>query len=158
MIQYFWKDLRPSIRAQLDVRDRDLDSWEEAVKKAVNVEAKALLQSPANTRDMDSRCSQGNNPAKKEEKDSGGKNKSTNSVLADIFSGKQSSSTQQTSSAHSKKDHRGDPRRRRGQSQDSLTMGVNVNPKKKEVDLSQVDCFYCRKKGHYTNKCPQKRS
>ena len=56
MIRYFREGLRPSIRAQLDAQGRDLDSWEEAVEKAVNVETKVLLQSPANTRDIGSRC------------------------------------------------------------------------------------------------------
>ena len=104
MIQCFRKGLRPSIRAQLDAWGRDLDSWEEAVEKTVNAEAKALLQSPASIRNMDSRCPRGSRPAKREEKDFGGKNKSTNSTPADTSSGKQSSSTQQTSSANPKKD------------------------------------------------------
>ena len=43
MNRYFRKDLKPSVQAQLDARGRDLDSWEEAVEKAVNTEAKALL-------------------------------------------------------------------------------------------------------------------
>ena len=153
MIRYFWKDLRPSVRAQLDTQGRDLDSWKEAVKKTVNAEAKTLLQSSASTRDMDSRCPQGNRPAKKEEKNFGGKNKSTDSISADISSGKQSSSTQQASSAHPKKDHRGSPWRERRQDQDSPAMGVNVTPKKEKADFSQVNCFHCRKKGHYANKC-----
>ena len=93
MIRYFREGLRLSVRAQLDVQGKDLDSWKEAVKKAVNVEAKALLQSSSSTRNMDSRCPQGNRPTKKEEKDFNGKNKSTDSALADISSGKQLSST-----------------------------------------------------------------
>ena len=152
MIQYFREGLRPSIRAQLDARSRDLDSWEEAVKKAVNAEAKTSLQSPASTRDMDSRCPRGNRAAKREEKDS--KNKSTDSTPADTSSGKQSSSTQQTSSPHPKK---GGSRRGRGRGQNSPATGVNATPRKEEVDLSQVDCFHCRKKGHYANRCPQKK-
>ena len=53
MIRYFQKDLRPSIRAQLDVRDWDLDSWDEVVDKTVNAEAKASLQAPSGTREID---------------------------------------------------------------------------------------------------------
>ena len=104
MIQYFQKGLRLSIRAQLDTRGQNQDSWEEAVEKAVNAEAKALLQSSSSICDMDSRCPQGNRPARKEEKDSGRKNKSTDSLSADTSSRKQSFSTQQTSSANPKKD------------------------------------------------------
>ena len=43
MIRYFWECLKPSVRAQLDTWGRDLDFWEEDVKKTVNAEAKALL-------------------------------------------------------------------------------------------------------------------
>ena len=93
MIRYFREGLRPSVRAQLDARGRDLDSWKEAVEKAVNTKAKALLQSSSSTRDMDSRYPQENRPVKKDEKDFGGKNKSTDSTSADMSNGKQSFST-----------------------------------------------------------------
>ena len=102
MIQYFRKSLKPFVQAQLDARGRDLDSWKEVVKKTVNTKAKTMLQSSFSTRDMDSKCPQRNR--KKDKKDSGGKNKSINSTFADTFSGKQSSSTQQTSFANPKKD------------------------------------------------------
>ena len=154
MIRYFQEGLRPFIRAQLDARGRDLDSWKKAVEKAVNAGAKALLQSPASTRNIDSRCPRGNRPAKKEEKDSGGKNKSTNSTPVDTSNGKQSSPTQQTSSAYLKK---GGSWRRRGQGQNSPATGVNTTLKKEKVNFFQVDCFYCKKKGYYANKCPQKK-
>ena len=164
MIRCFQERLRLSIQAQLDARSRDLDSWEEAVKKAVNAEAKALLQSSASTRDMDSRCPRGNRPTRKEKKDSSGKNKSTDSVPADTSSGKQSSSTQQTSSANPKKDQdhqqgsrRRGGRRRQGQGHDFPATGVNASTVKKEVkDISQVECYNCHRKGHYATKCPQR--
>ena len=157
MIRYFREGLRPSVRAQLDARGRDLDSWEEAVEKAVNAEAKALLQSSSSTHDMDSRYPQENRPAEKEEKNSGGKNKSTDSAPADVPSGKQTSST------HQKKDqnyqggprHRGRRGRRRGQ--DSPATGVNITLEKEEKDISHIKCFHCRRKGHFANKCLQKK-
>ena len=43
MIRCFLKDLKPSVRAQMDALSRDLNSWEEAVEKAVNAEVKAML-------------------------------------------------------------------------------------------------------------------
>ena len=164
MIRCFREGLRPSIRAQLDARGRDLDSWEEAVKKAVNAEAKAMLQSSASTRDMDLRCPRGNRPAKKEDRDSIGKNKSTDSPSADTSSGKQSTSTQQTSSNTKKdQDHQRGPRHRgrrggQGRNTDSPTTGVNIVPAKegKNRDMSKVECFHCHRKGHYSKKCPQK--
>ena len=163
MIRYFREGLRPSVRAQLDARGKDLDSWEEAVEKAVNAEVKVLLQSSSSIRNMDSRCSRGNRPVKKDEKDS--KNKSTDSASADTPSGKQSSSAQQISSINPKKDQdhqqggfrRRGGRRRQGQTHDSLATGVNASTVKKEVkDISQVKCYNCHRKRHYATKCPQR--
>ena len=62
MIQCFLEGLRFSIRALLDARGRELDFWEEAVEKFVNVEVKALLQSASSTRKMDQHCPQDNRP------------------------------------------------------------------------------------------------
>ena len=93
MIRYFQKGLRPSVQAQLDTWDRNQDSWEKTVKKTINTETKPWLQFSFNICDIDSKCPQGNKPARKEEKDSGGKNKSTDSLSTDTSSGKQSSST-----------------------------------------------------------------
>ena len=160
MIRYFWEGLRPSIQAQLDAQGRDLDSWEEAVEKTVNAETKASLQSPAIARDINSRCRE-NRPTKREEKDSGGKNKSTNSTPADTFSGKKSSSAWQTSSLNPKKDqdYQRDPRRRKergpGHNTDSPATGINIVPTKERRDMSQVECYNCHWKRHYSNKCPR---
>ena len=70
MIRYFRESLRSFIWAQLDAQNRDLDSWKEVIKKAVNAEAKVLPKSSSNTCEIDSRCSGGSGSAKKEEKDS----------------------------------------------------------------------------------------
>ena len=43
MIRCFLEGLKPSVRAQIDTQSRDLGSWEEAVEKTVNAEAKAML-------------------------------------------------------------------------------------------------------------------
>ena len=88
MIRYFLEGLKPSVRAKLDAWGRDLDSWEEVVEKAIIIEVKAILQSSSSTRNMDLRCFRGNKPAKKEEKNSDKKNKSTNSAPADTSSWK----------------------------------------------------------------------
>ena len=69
LIQYFRKGLKPSSWAQLDARGRELDSWEVAVEKAVNAEAKILLQPRCGSREIDSRCFGGNRLTKKEKKD-----------------------------------------------------------------------------------------
>ena len=70
IIRYFWEDLWPSIQAQLDIRDRDLDSWDEFVDKTVDAEAKASLQAPSGTRKIDFWCPWGQQPTKKDDKDS----------------------------------------------------------------------------------------
>ena len=165
MIRHFWEGLKPSVWAQLDTRGRNQDSWEEAVEKTVNAKAKTLLQSSSSICDMDSRCPQGNRLVRNKEKDSGRKNKSTNPPSADTSSGKQSFSTQQTSSTNPKKDQdyqQGGSRRQRGQQKqgrghDSPITGVNATTvKKEEKDLSQVKYYNCHQKGHYATKCPQK--
>ena len=73
------------------------------MEKAVNVKAKAMLQSSSGIRNIDLRCTRGNRPARKEESNCE-KNKSTDSALADICGRKQSSSIKQTSSTYPKKD------------------------------------------------------
>ena len=123
-----------------------------------------MLQSSASTRDMDSRCPRGNRPAKREDKDFSGKNKSTDSPSADTSSGKQSSSTQHASSNPKKdqdQDHQRGRRRRggrggQGRNTDSPATGVNIVPTKegKDRDMSKVECFNCHWKGHYSKKCP----
>ena len=70
LIRYFREDLRPSIQAQLDARGRDLDSWDEVVEKAVDAEAKASLQLPSRTREIDFRCPRDERPSKTNDKPS----------------------------------------------------------------------------------------
>ena len=155
MIRHFWEDLRLSVRAQLDTHDRNQDSWEEADGKAVNAEAKTWLQSSSNICNMDSRYPQENKPTRTKEKDSGGKNKSTDSPSTDTSYGKQSSSTQQTFSANPKKDQdhqqRGS-RRQKGQQRqdyghDCPATGVNITiVKKEEKDFSKSTATTVTKK------------
>ena len=56
--------MRPSIRAQLDTRGRELDSWDEVVEKIVDAEAKASLQLYSRTREMNSKCPRNERPVK----------------------------------------------------------------------------------------------
>ena len=112
MIRYFREGLRPSIRAQLDVRDRELDSWDEIVDKTVDAEAKASLQAPSGTQEMDSQCPCGQQPTKKEDKDSRDykKNKSSQNSLTNA-----SSSRTQFFPAQPKKEQNSCSRRERFQ-------------------------------------------
>ena len=55
LVWYFYKDLRPSIKLWIDEEGRELDGWEELIRKATRAEANAEMQTPA-SRDMDQRC------------------------------------------------------------------------------------------------------
>ena len=44
LIRFFCEGLKPSIKAQIEQRGRELDSWDELVEKAIDAEAKARLQ------------------------------------------------------------------------------------------------------------------
>ena len=63
LIRFFREGLKPSIKAQMEQRGRELDSWEELVEKAIDAEAKASLQPQSILREMDQRCPHGNRPA-----------------------------------------------------------------------------------------------
>ena len=56
LICYFCDSLKPSIRAQINEQGRDLDTWEEAIKKAIDVEAKTACQPQSLMREMDNWC------------------------------------------------------------------------------------------------------
>lgn len=89
---------------QLDAQGREPDFWGEVVEKAVNAKTKMLLQPPFGTQKIDLRYFQGNKPAKKEKKDSG-KTKSTNTLSAEVFSGKHQSPAYQGQTTKKDQDH-----------------------------------------------------
>ena len=64
MICYFWKDLKPFIKVEIEQQDRASTTIEEMVQKMVNAEAKAGLRSSIMVRDADSRCPRGHRPSK----------------------------------------------------------------------------------------------
>ena len=63
MLRYFQEGLRPSILAELQNEDHELENFLQIVKKAVAAEAKANLRSRATTKDMDQYCPQGSRSA-----------------------------------------------------------------------------------------------
>ena len=162
MIRYFREGLRPSIRAQLDVRDRELDSWDEVVDKTVDAEAKASLQAPSGTREMDSRCPRGQRPTKKEDKDSRDyeKNKSSQNPPTNTSSSGTQSSPAQPKKEQNSRSCRREPRQQ-SQGQNTPTTGVNATAVRKDKDkdikdLSNIECYTCKQKDYYTNKYPEK--
>ncbi len=158
LIRYFREGLRPSIRAQLDHRGRDLDSWEEVVEKASDVEAKANLQPPFYVRDIDIRCPKGHRPSAKKNKENTYR-EPQNKAFKDKNKAKSYSfsiSTNQPQTQAFKKDKRG----RRGDHGGHPATGVNATELAKKdkapKDLSHIECYTCHQKGYYATKCPDK--
>lgn len=56
MIWYFWEELKPLIKAEIDQRGRELESFEELVDRAVKAKAKAALQLGSYACETDYRC------------------------------------------------------------------------------------------------------
>ena len=63
LIQFFWEDLKPLIKAQMEPCSQEYDSWDELVKNTVAAEAKANLQPSYYSRDMDNHCLKSNRPS-----------------------------------------------------------------------------------------------
>ena len=63
MLRYFREGLRPSILAELQNKDLELENFVQIVKKAVVAKAKANLRSRTITRNMDQHCPRGSRSA-----------------------------------------------------------------------------------------------
>ena len=63
MLKFFWESLVISVLAELEHRDLELESFNQMVKKAVNVKAKSALRPRSSTKEMDQHCPQDNRPA-----------------------------------------------------------------------------------------------
>ena len=63
MLRYFREDLWPSILAELQNEDHELENFLQIVKKAVAAKAKANLRSRATTKDIDQHCPWGSRSA-----------------------------------------------------------------------------------------------
>ncbi len=129
------------------------------VEKAINAEAKASLQPPSGTRGINSRYPKRYRPLVKKDKDDAYREQRNEASNRDKektrFHNSSSSANQpQTQVSNSKKCQR------KGQEGHPAT-GVNATEvakkdKDKAKDLSHVECYTCKQKGHYVNKCPQK--
>ena len=53
MLRYFREGLKPSVLAELEHRDLELESFDQMVKKAVDAEAKSALRPRSSTKEMD---------------------------------------------------------------------------------------------------------
>lgn len=59
MICYFRKGQKPSVSAEIKERGRDLDSYEEIIEKAVDVQAKVVLRPCFSIRKTNQYCLRG---------------------------------------------------------------------------------------------------
>ncbi len=125
------------------------------MEKAGNIEAKANLQPPFYVREIDSRYPKSHRPlAKKDKKDT--YQKPRNKAFKD--KDKVKSHTPTSANQPQTQAPKNNKRSRRG---DYPTTGVNVTEvvkkdKDKAKDLSYVECYTCKQKGHYVNKCSEK--
>lgn len=69
LIRYFQDGMRPSIRAQMDKRNQELNNWQAGVERAVDGEAKAAKQTPLLAWESNTRCPRGHKPLPNEKKD-----------------------------------------------------------------------------------------
>ncbi len=112
-----------------------LKSWEEVVEKAVDAEAKASLQPPSETEEIDSRCPKGYRPTKKDEssRDHRDGDKAKSSHTSPPANSSQPQTQTQTQTSKKDKRHQGS---RRGHP----ATGVNtteVAKKDKDKDISR---------------------
>ena len=63
MLKYFREDLNPSVLAELEHQNLELESFDQMIKKAVNDKAKLALRSHFSTKEMDQNCPRGSRPA-----------------------------------------------------------------------------------------------
>ena len=145
LIWYFREGLRPSIRAQLDARGRELDSWDEVVEKTINAEAKASLQLYSRTRKMDSKCPRDELPVKSDDL-SEPKEKTKFPHIFSANWGSDQMSDEMSDRSPGKKDSGPHCGSYQGSRQSSHRSAKN---------LSHITCFNCDQKGHYTTQCPK---
>ena len=63
MLRYFQEGLKPSVLAELEHRDLELESFDQMVKKAVNAEAKSALRTRSSPKEIDQNCPRESQPA-----------------------------------------------------------------------------------------------
>ena len=140
MLRYFRECLRPSILAELQNEDLELENFVQIVKKAVVAEAKANLRPRATTRDMDQHCPRGSRSANTTAAKASSQDNSQGQSIKDprveeskARSPKSSTTSQRSnhseSSARARRDKKKDRRRnnQRQRQQEGSTPATGVN-------------------------------
>lgn len=177
LIRFFREGLKPSIRAQMEQRGRELDSWTEIVEKSVDAEAKASLLPTSFLRKIDQRVPRGHRPNSNRANIQAPSMKDPR--VEEPKARTQEPTPQRSENAGAsekvrkeKKKNQRYGRDRRQQEGSTPATGVNAaptgepNPKRNDDktrnrsdrtarDLSQVKCYNCQKMGHYSRKCPE---
>ena len=173
MVRYFEEGLKPSIKAEIEQDNSQLIDYEELVLKAVRVEAKAGLCPSSYVRKTDLDCLRGNQSAhttvhkvqiKGAGKDYRGDDSkaSKGSTHTPASASTQDSKPSDKARKDKKKKYYQDKRDSK-EPKDSTTPAFGVNMaevggkgrRKNKRDVSEITCFNCNKKGHYSNKCPE---
>ena len=156
LIYYFRDSLCSSIQALVDNQGWDLDAWK-VVEKAVNAEAKAGLQPHSMIKEIDSRYPKKYRPLVKKDKDDAyqeHRNKVFNKDKKKAKSHPSFSANQLETQASKKDKHH---QRWQGHPATGVnTIKVAKKDKDKIKDLSHIECYICKQKDYYANKCPKK--
>ena len=173
MLRYFRECLKPSVLAELEYRNLELENFNQMVKKAVNAKAKSALWLCSSTKKIDQNYPQGNQSANStvaKSQDSAMKDprieepkvRGTKSLL-----GLQRSESSKKARKEKKKEQRQKERKR--QKGSAPATGVNTaqtkephQKKKREhcldkapCETNQIKCYNCWKMGHYAITCPE---
>ena len=114
---------------------------------------------------MDSQCLWGQQSTKKDDKDSSNykKNKFSQNPPANVLSSRTQSSPAQPKKEQNSRSHQVGPWQQ-GQGQNIFATGVNATAVRKDKDknknkknLSNIECYTCKQKGYYANKCSKKK-
>ena len=173
MVRYFEESSNPSIIAELDSDNSQLIDYKELVAKAMRVEAKAGLRPSSYIWETGLNCFRGNWPAhttthkvqtqgavKDHCRDDSKDFKGSASTLASA-SNQDSEPSNKAKKDKKKKYYQSKKDSKKPQDSTLPASGVNVaevegkERKRNKKNVSEVTCFNCNKKGHYSNKCPK---
>ena len=159
MICYFRKDLKPSIKVEIEQQDRESTNFEEIVQKAVNAEAKAGRRSSTMVRESDVRCPRGHrqsyNTSSKVQTQGSSHKDSPRSKELKPKDPKPAPLHYNAAEPAKKEDRKKKKKKLRNQrrkhtGEQTPAIGVNTKAPKKKV---KARYFNCNKKDHYENKC-----